>query len=66
MWCGVTFLFFLLDIKIENRKNGIFNVRLTDDHMYGKWLFNWLSLMISLIVSYFVPSLFPRDDLDEI
>ena len=42
------------------------NLRLAGDHLYGKWLFTWLLLMMSLIVSYFVLSFFPRDVLDEI
>ena len=40
-------------------------VRLADDHLYGKWLFTWLSLVVSLVVSYFLKSFFPRDVLDE-
>ena len=28
------------------------NVRLAGDHLYGKWLFSWLSLVMSLIMSY--------------
>ena len=44
----------------------MFSVRLADDHLNGKWLFTWLSLVMSLMVSYFVQSLFPRDVLDEI
>ena len=43
------------------------NVRLAGDHLYGKLLFTWLSLVISSMVScLFVLSLFPRDVLDEI
>ena len=41
------------------------NVRLADDHLYGKSLFTWLSLvmsMICLLVLFFIP----RDVLDEI
>ena len=41
------------------------NVRLASDHLYGKWLFTWLSLVMSLI-AFFVLSFFPRDVLDEI
>ena len=41
------------------------NVRLAGDHMYGKWLFTWLSLVMSLMASCCVVS-FPRDVLDEI
>ena len=44
----------------------MFNVRLACDHLYGKWMFTWLSLVMSLMVSYFVLSFFPRDLLDEI
>ena len=44
----------------------MFNVRLARDHLYGKWLFTWLSLVISLVVSCLVLSFFPRDVLDEI
>ena len=36
-----------------------------DDHLYGKLLFTWLSLVMSLMVS-FCAVLFPRDVLDEI
>ena len=41
------------------------NVRLAGDHVYGKLLFTWLSLVLFLMVS-FVLFLFPRDVLDEI
>ena len=44
----------------------MFNVRLSGDRLYGKRLFTWMSLVISLMVSYFVLSFFPRDVLDEI
>ena len=44
----------------------MFNVWLAGDHLYWKWLFTWLSLVMSLMVSYFVLSFFPRDVLDEI
>ena len=40
-------------------------VRLAGDHLYGKWLFTWLSLVMSLM-AFFVLSFFPRDVLDEI
>ena len=35
------------------------------DHLFGKLLFTWLSLVMSMMVS-FVLSFFPRDVLDEI
>ena len=41
------------------------NVRLAGDHLYGKLLFTWLSLVMSMIVS-FVLFFFPRGVLDEI
>ena len=43
----------------------MFNVRLAGGHLYGKQLFNWLSLVVSLMAS-FVMSFFPLDVLDEI
>ena len=41
------------------------NVRLVGDHLYGKLLFTWLSLVMSMMVP-FVLSFFPREVLDEI
>ena len=41
------------------------NVRLAGDHLYEKWLFTWLLLVMSL-VTFFVLSFFLRDVLDEI
>ena len=43
----------------------MFNVRLAGGHLYGKQLFTWLSLVVSLIAS-FALSFFPLDVLDEI
>ena len=43
----------------------LLNVRLAGGHLYGKLLFTWLSLVISIMVS-FVLSFFQRDVLDEI
>ena len=43
----------------------MFNVRLAGGHLYGKQLFTWLSLVVSLMES-FVLSFFPLDVLDEI
>ena len=36
------------------------NVRLAGGHLYGKQLFNWLSLVVSLLAS-FVRFFFPLD-----
>ena len=41
------------------------NVRLASGHLYGKQLFTWLSLVVSLLAS-FVLSFFPLVVLDEI
>ena len=41
------------------------NVRLAGGHLYGKQLFTWLSLMVSLMASLLL-SFFPLDVLDEI
>ena len=43
----------------------MFNVRLAGGHLYGKQLFTWLSLVVSLMAS-FVLFFFPLDVLDEI
>ena len=42
------------------------NVRLAGVHLYGKQLFTWLSLVVSLMASLFVLSFFLLDVLDEI
>ena len=41
------------------------NVRLAGGHLYGKLLFTWLSLVMSMMVSFCL-SFFPRGVLDEI
>ena len=43
----------------------MFNVRLAGGHLYGKQLFTWLSLVVSLMASFLL-SFFPLDVLDEI
>ena len=43
----------------------MFNVRLAGGYLYGKRLFTWLSLVVSLMTS-FVLSFFPLDVMDEI
>ena len=40
-------------------------VRLAGDHLYGKKLFTWLSLVMSLMTSFWAV-FFPLDVLDEI
>ena len=41
------------------------NIRLAGDNVYGELLLSWLSLVLSLMVSFCV-SLFPREVMDEI
>ena len=43
----------------------MFNVRLAGGYLYGKQLFTWMSLVVSLM-AFFVLSFFPLDVLDEI
>ena len=43
----------------------MFNIRLASGHLYGKQLFIWLSLVVSLM-AIFELSFFPLDVLDEI
>ena len=57
--CGALFLMDILVIyKYKNRKKLLLNVRLAGDHLYGKLLFTWLSLVMSMMVS-FCAVLFP-------
>ena len=42
------------------------NVRLDCGRLYGKQLFTWLSLVVSLMASFFVLAFIPLDVLDEI
>ena len=42
------------------------NVRIAADHLYGKLLFTWLSLVMSLMVSFCDVFFFPTRCLDEI
>ena len=49
---------FMLYINIKIGKKKLLNVRLTGDHLYGKLLFTWLSLVMSMMVS-FCAVLFP-------
>ena len=51
-----------INIKIGKK---LFNVRLSGEHLYGKLMFTWLSLVMSVMVS-FSAVLFPRDVLEEI
>ena len=44
----------------------MFNVRLASDHLYGKLLFTWLSLVMSMMVSFCAVFFLPRGVLDEI
>ena len=41
----------LVIYKYKNRYKKLLNVTLAGDHMYGKLLFTWLSLVMSMMVS---------------
>ena len=43
----------------------MFNIRLAGGYLYGKQLFTWLSLVVSLMASFML-SFLPLDVLDEI
>ena len=60
MVCG---LYFVILVYIKYK---IGKIRLAGDHLYGKWLFAWLLLVMSLMVFNFVPSFFPWNVFDEI
>ena len=62
----MVFIDFSLDIKYKIGGDGysVYNWPVTT--CMEKWLFTWLSLVMYLMVSYFVQSFFPRDVLDEI
>ena len=58
--CGA--LLFMVIRVIYKYKGGwrwLLNVRLAGDHLYGKKLFTWLSLVVSVVVS-FCAVLFPK------
>ena len=57
---------FLLYINMKIDKIRMLNVRLAGDHLYWKWLFTWLSLVMSLMASFCAVLFFPRDVLDDI
>ena len=54
------FLFMVIHViyNYKNREQCLLNVRLAGDHLYGKMLFTWLSLVMSMMVS-FCAVLFP-------
>ena len=47
----------IFNIKI-GKNSKLLNVRLAGDHLYGKLLFTWLSLVVSMVMS-FCAVLFP-------
>ena len=55
--CGALLFRAILDINVKIGKY-LLNVRLAGDYLYGKLLFTWLSLVMSMIVS-FCAALFP-------
>ena len=58
-------LFIVILVIYINIEIGKKSVRLAGDHLHGKLLFTWLSLVMSLMVSFCL-SLFPQLVLDEI
>ena len=64
--CGAL-LFMVIHViyKYKNRWRLLLNFGLAGDHLHGKLLFTWLSLVMSIMV-FFVLSFFPRGVLDEI
>ena len=54
-----------ITINVQENIQIDFIWKLSCDHLFGKLLFSWLSLVMSMMVS-FVLSFFPRDVLDEI
>ena len=57
---------FSLCIKLKICNKYLLNVRLAGDHLYGKLLFTWLSLVMSMVLSFRAVLFSPRDVLDEI
>ena len=39
-------------IEYKNRQKQLLNVRLAGGHLFGKLLFTWLSLVMSIMVSF--------------
>ena len=65
MVLDVVFRYLSLYINTKIGKNRCLMLDLAGGHLFGKQLFTWLSLMVSLMAS-FVLSFFPLDVLDEI
>ena len=57
---------FTLYINIKIGKNSCWVLGLAGDHLYGKLLFTWLSLVMSMMVSFLCCPFSPRGVLDEI
>ena len=57
---------FLLYINIKIGKKKMLNVRLAGGHLYGKQLYTWLSVMVSLMASFCAVLFFSLDIVDEI
>ena len=51
--CGaLLFMVIYVIYKYKNRYKYLLNVRLAGDHLCGKLLFTWLSLVMSMVVSF--------------
>ena len=53
------FIVLLLDLKIEKWVKWMFSNRLAGDNLFGKWLFTWLSVVLTLMsyLCYFFPEM---------
>ena len=54
----IVILVLYINMKIGKSGCWMLNVGLAGDHLYGNWLFTWLSLVMSLMAS-FCAVLFP-------
>ena len=52
LWCVVIYCYSCYIYKYRKRKKIDVSVRLADDHLFGKLLLTWLSLVMSLMVSF--------------
>ena len=62
--CYLRLFWLYINIKICKKK--LLNVKLAGNYPYGKLLFTWLSLTMSMMVCFCVVLFFPRDVLDKI
>ena len=51
MWCSVIYRYFCIILIYKSVKIDV-NVKLAGGHLYGKQLFTWLSLVVSLMTPF--------------